>query len=407
MGVLWDLLGNFFGKKDTHSFSVSTMRLQVETAYKRLYVNSAIELIARSLAACEFDTYRSGELKKSLNYYQLNVAPNKNENAYEFWHKVVHALVYKNESLIIPNQDQLWVADSFFRDTTQGFKEFTYKNVVVNTEMLSGTFREQDVLYLKLASESINAVVDSLYHSYGQLLSKAIMNYKANGQKRFLVKGRHMNAITDEKTKQANELFEGQLRDYVDPEKFAAVFFLPQNVDLEDQSPEFKEMDTRDIKAIAKDMLEFVSTAFHIPPSILSGVSDGAGISTAGNPTGDLDNFMIFSVRPFGELITTEYNRKMFRREQFLKKTYIKFNTDNFKLLDINKLATAVDKLFAVGGLSINDVITRLGQEPINEEWANKRYVTKNYERADVERDLEGGEENDDGKDQTQISNDE
>lgn len=48
-----------------------------------------------------------------------------------------------------------------------------------------------------------------------------------------------------------------------------------------------------------------------------------------------------------------------------------------------------MDKLFAIGGLTINDVIMMLGKEPIDEEWANRRHVTKNYQEADS---LEGGE---------------
>ncbi|PFJ19033.1 phage portal protein [Bacillus cereus] len=407
MGVR-NVLKSFLGKSDNGTipdYDCESIALKAEIAYKKLYVNSAIELIARSLVACDFESYRNGKLKRSLNYYQLNVAPNKNENAHEFWNKVVYQLIYKNEVLIVPMYDQLWVAESFYRETTNGFDEFTYKSVSINNRLLSTEFKEQDILYLKISEESINVVIDSLYSSYGLLLAKAMTDYKGNGKKRYLAKGRFMNSLTDKDGKAAQELFEEKMKDYTNPEKLASVLFLPDNVTLEDQSKDPRNLDTRDIKNLAKDMLDFVATAFHIPPSLLSGISEG-GISTAGNPTGDLDNFIIFAVRPIGELFVNEYNKKMFSQEQYLKKTYIKFNMNNFKLLDITKLATAVDKLFAVGGMSINDVLERLGQEPIKEDWANKRYVTKNYERADIERPLEGGEHIDNGKNQTEVSDD-
>ncbi|KIU76447.1 phage portal protein, HK97 [Bacillus thuringiensis Sbt003] len=54
-----------------------TLQLKAEIAYKKLYVNAAIDLIARSLIACDFESYRDGKLKRHFNYYQLNVAPNK------------------------------------------------------------------------------------------------------------------------------------------------------------------------------------------------------------------------------------------------------------------------------------------------------------------------------------------
>lgn len=407
MGIR-NVFKTFLGKGDNGTVpdvDCSVTTLKAEIAYKKLYVSAAIDLIARSLVACNFETYRSGKLKRSLNYYQLNIAPNKNENAHEFWCKVVHQLIYENEALILPIGDELWVAESFYRETTNGFSEFTYKDIVINNQMLNRDYKEQDVLYLKLSEESINNVINSLYSSYGLLLAKAMSDYKGNGKLRYFAKGRFMNSLTDENGKAAQELFEEKMKDFMNPEKLGSVLFLPDNVIMENQSKDPRNLDTRDIKNLAKDMLDFVATAFHIPPSLLSGISEG-GISTTGNPTGDLDNFIVFAVRPIGEMITNEYNKKMFSREQYLSKTYIRFNMDNFKLFDLNKFANSVDKLFAVGGMSINDVLERLGKEQIKEDWADERYVTKNYERARISGTMKGGEDIGNGKDSTKVPND-
>ncbi|WP_416808872.1 phage portal protein [Bacillus thuringiensis] len=389
----------------TPDVDCSVMTLKAEIAYKKLYVNAAIDLIARSLVACDFESYRIGKLKRSLNYYQLNVAPNKNENAHEFWCKVVHQLIYENEALILPIGEEMWVAESFHRETTNGLKEFTYHSISINGEMLSKTYKENEILYFRLSQESINQVIDSLYNSYGLLLAKAMSDYRGNGRLRYIAKGRFMTSLTDENGKAAQALFEEKMRDYTNPEKLASVLFLPEQVNLEDQSKDPQKLDTRDIKNLAKDMLDFVAVAFHIPPSLLSGISEG-GISTSSNPTGDLDNFILFSVRPIGEMIANEYNKKMFTRDEYLNKTYVKFSMDNFKLFDLTKFANSVDKLFAVGGMSINDVLERLGKEQINEDWANKRYVTKNYERAEISGTMEGGENDGNGKDSTEVPND-
>ncbi|HFK1427313.1 phage portal protein [Bacillus paranthracis] len=407
MGIR-NVLKTFLGTSDsgtTPDVDCSVMTLKAEIAYKKLYVNAAIDLIARSLVACDFESYRIGKLKRSLNYYQLNVAPNKNENAHEFWCKVVHQLIYENEALILPIGEELWVAESFHRETTNGFNEYVYKNISINNHLLTKEFKEQDVLYLKLSEESINSVIDSLYNSYGLLLAKAMTDYKGNGRIRYLFRGRFMSSLTDEAGKAAQELFEEKAKDYMNLEQLAAIMFLPENVQMEDQSKEPRNLDTRDIKNLAKDMLDFVATAFHIPPSLLSGISEG-GISTSSNPTGDLDNFILFVVRPIGDLIVNEYNKKMFTRDEYLKKTYVKFSMDNFKLFDLTKFANSVDKLFAVGGMSINDVLERLGKEQINEDWANERYVTKNYERARISGTMEGGEKDGNGKNSTEVPDD-
>ncbi|MGR5868119.1 phage portal protein [Bacillus pacificus] len=173
----------------TPDVDCSVMTLKAEIAYKKLYVNAAIDLIARSLVACDFESYRDGKLKRHLNYYQLNVAPNKNENAHEFWCKVVHQLIYENEALILPIGEELWVAESFHRETTNGFDEYVYKNISINNHLLTKEFKERDVLYFKLSEESINNVIDSLYNSYGLLLAKAMSDYRGNGRKKISIQG--------------------------------------------------------------------------------------------------------------------------------------------------------------------------------------------------------------------------
>lgn len=55
-------------------------------------------------------------------------------------------------------------------------------------------------------------------------------------------------------------------------------------------------------------------------------------------------------------------------------------------------MATSLDKLFAIAGYSINDVLEELGKNPINEDWANERYITKNYQKAKITDSVEGGE---------------
>ncbi|MFQ6341271.1 portal protein, partial [Bacillus sp. AF62] len=84
-------------------------------------------------------------------------------------------------------------------------------------------------------------------------------DYKGNGKLRFLIKGRFMNSLTDENGKAAQALFEEKMRDYTNPEKLASVLFLPEQVNLEDQSKDLQKLDTRDIKNLAKDMLDFVA----------------------------------------------------------------------------------------------------------------------------------------------------
>ena len=69
----------------------------------------------------------------------------------------------------------------------------------------------------------------------------------------------------------------------------------------------------------------------------------------------------------------------MYGKSDYLAGSYIKVDTTKIKVTDLNDMATALDKLFAIAAVSINDIIEMIGGERIDEEWANKRFVTKNY----------------------------
>ena len=117
------------------------------------------------------------------------------------------------------------------------------------------------------------------------------------------------------------------------------------------------------------DIIDFVSMAFHVPKGMLKG--DVVDVSK------QTDNFLMFCINPLIELITDEINRKFYTKEEYLSRTYLKVDTSRIKYVDITELANACDVFFRIGVNSINDILRMLGREPIDEEWADMRYVTK------------------------------
>ena len=91
---------------------------------------SAANLVAKAVSKCEFKTYLSGKEVKGREYYLWNVEPNKNQNSSEFIQKWVYTLLRKNECLIIENNGQLLVADSFVK-TPYALLEDVFTQVTV------------------------------------------------------------------------------------------------------------------------------------------------------------------------------------------------------------------------------------------------------------------------------------
>lgn len=342
--------------------------------YKRLAVDSCINLIADALTRCEFKTIQSGVNTKSDNYYLLNIAPNKNENATEFKKKLVSKLFRDNECLIVMANDQLFIADSYNK-ADYALKETLYSQVTVGEFTFKETFNESQVIFLKLNEMNIMHVINTFYKDYGSLISSARDIYKRSNAKRFVLKGEFLRAQNNEMQKQINDMLTSQFKPWLEADNAGAIFQLQNGFELEDFSGTGKagvnKNDSRDIRNLVDDIFDFVATSFHVPRGLLKG--DVVDVSSQTN------NFLMFCINPLVELISAEFNKKMYGKSDYLAGSYIKVDTTKIKVTDLNDMATALDKLFAIAAVSINDIIEMIGGERIDEEWANKRFVTKNY----------------------------
>ena len=96
-----------------------------------------------------------------------------------------------------------------------------------------------------------------------------------------------------------------------------------------------------------------------------------------------MNNLISFCINPLANLIENEINAKFYSETDFLNGNYIKINTKKIKSVDIHKIAISLDKLLASGTFSINECREFIDLENINEKWAEKHFITKNYQ--DVE----------------------
>lgn len=375
MGFL-DWISGLFGSKNSITLT-EFQRLATSAYYKRLAIETCIDLIANTLTRCEFQTFERGKEIRGENYFLLNVQPNQNQNSSEFIHSLVNRLIMQNECLVIMQNDQLYIADGWVKNEF-ALKENYYTEVQIGDLTFQKVFRESEVLYFKLNDRNIMEVINGLYEDYGKLISSAIGYYKRKNNKRILIKGDFLRPQDEETQKLIDQMFEKQLTDWFNADKPGVGFQLQKGYELEDMSDSksgvAQNSTSRDIAELINDVINYVAMAFHVPRGLLKG--DIADVEK------HMDAFLLFCIKPIAELIQDEFNRKMYTKQEYLDRTYLKVDTNNLKIVDITQLATAADKLFAIGGLSINDILEMLGKEPIDEEWANKRYVTKNYQEA-------------------------
>lgn len=350
---------------------------------RNLAFQSAINLIANSVSKCEFKTYLKGKEVKEKEYYLFNVEPNKNQNSTTFIHKWLSKLYENNECLIIESNGQLLVADTYFKKEYALF-DWQFNGVTVNEYTFNKTFYMSEVMYFQLNNQDIRKLINGMFESYGKLISYAQTSYnKSRGSRGILnVSGMAQGKTNFEKT--FEKLMNERFKDFF--EAANAVIPLFEGYSYTDiGSKTYSNDGTRDIKAMIDDIYDFTARAFQIPPALLRG--DMANIKDA------VDNYLTFCIDPLCDMCQEEIVRKRCGYTGFSQNTYIKIDTKTIKHIDLLSVATSVDKLIASGCFTINDIRKAVGDEEIDEPWANQHFITKNYATVeDLLQALERGE---------------
>ena len=344
---------------------------------------SCINMIANSVSKCELKTFIGGKEVKGKEYYLWNISPNKNQNSSIFMHKLISQLYLHNECLVIGENDQLLIADSF-QQTEYALIDNTFEGVTVGNYTFQKKYNMSDVMYFKLSEKDMRKVVNGIYESYGKLITYSMKAYQKSRGNRGVLNYETL-AQGNEKAKEAfDDLMNNRFKKFFTAEN--AVLPLPKGYTYEDiGSKTYSNEGTRDIRAMFDDISDFTAKAVGIPPALAKG--DIAGIKDA------MVSFLTFCIDPLVDNIAEEINRKRYGFSEFSKGNYLKIDTKSILHVDLLSVSTAIDKLIASGAFTINDIRKLVGEQPIDEPYANTHFMTKNYSSVeDVLAALTGGE---------------
>ncbi len=363
------LIDRLGGNTEIEVNSAAFFNCAVEYYIRNLAFQSAVNLIANAVSKCEFKTYFNGKEIKGREYYLFNIEPNKNQNSTTFIHKLISKLYLENECLVIEQNGQLLVADTYFKKEYALF-DWQFTGVTVNEYSFSKTFYMSEVMFFQLNNGDVRKLINGLYESYGEMIAYAQKSYKkSRGSKVILEVSTLAQGKTDFK-----ETFEKMMNEYFKKyfEADNAVLPLFEGYKATNEgSKTYSNEGTRDIKAMIDDIYDFTGRALQIPPALLRG--DMANIKDA------VDNFLTFCIDPLCDMCQEEIVRKRCGYSGFIQGTYIKIDTKTIKHIDLLSVATSIEKLISSGCFCVNDIRRSVGDEEINEDWANQHFITKNY----------------------------
>lgn len=344
---------------------------------KQLALEICINFMARTVAQSEFRIMQNKKRIHDNWDYLLNVRPNTDSSASDFWQDAIYKLIHEREVLIVKSDsDDLLIADSFTREKRAVYPD-TFKNVTVKEFTFGRTFSMEEVVYLTYNNEKLSRFMNGLFEDFTQLFSRMVESSMFANQVRATA-----GMDTAQKLDEENL---GKLQSFIDrmfnafrKNAFAIVPKLKgfEYDEITDGTNGGRSID--DITKVLDKAIDYVAELLGIPPAIVQGsLSD---YETA------VKSYIKFTYNPLLKKISDELNAKIIDKKEYLSGKRIE--VIGIQVKSVIENAEAVDKLVASGAYSRNEVREKSGDERVDDPELDKYVITKNYQT------VEGGETN-------------
>lgn len=345
----------------------------IEYRARELAFLSCVNLIANAIGRCVLRTYRGGAEIKEREYYMWNVSPSTNQSSTVFWHKLITKLFSDGEALVIftrrrDGYDAAVVADSYMVPEHFPDKQDEYKGVVVGDMQYDKTFRENEVLHFRLNHVDVKPLLNGMYESFCGMLNAAIKQNTWSSGQHWKVHVDQIASGGDEFEQRFMAMIQEQIKPFFDSN--GAVLPEFDGYQYEQVSGGGSSGNTRDIRALVDDIYAFTARALCVPSALTTGdIADAADANS---------RFLTYCIDPICDQITAEINRKRYGYEEWKKGSYARFDSSSISHYDMFTSAGSLEKLIGTGAFTINEVRRVAGQPEIDEDWANRTYMTKN-----------------------------
>lgn len=370
---IFDFLGKLMTKKNGDGQTI-VVEIPSGIYYKELALYTATSLIANAVSRCEFRVFVGGQRVKNEDYYRLNVAPNKNENANFFWHKVIRKMIRNPDGALVveTSNGEIFCADNYNLIQERPILGNIYGDIVLGDNLtLRRHYGAEEVYLFRMEDESVKALIDGLYEDYGKLIKSAARAFLDTNGRKFKFKVDSTKSGDEEFNREFKEIISKNIADYMKNEYATYVEYEGEEL-VEESNKTGKNSD--DVIKLRKDMFDLVGQALKIPQSLMSG--------SVTSIKDVCDVFLTFAVDPFADTITEVLNKRLPMNE-YLQGTYYKVYSGKVRHRDLFDAAAGAEKLISSTVMTPDQMMEELDIPPTGEEWAQKHYITKNWEEID------------------------
>lgn len=334
-------------------------------------LSTAANLIAATLAKCEFRTFIDGKEMQGEEWYRWNVRPSANYSSSAFLFKLVNKLCFDREALVVETMDNQLVCADSFSQTIHAVYDNTYNGVTADDYIFRKTFVEHDVLHFRLTGKDAGKPVAVLARKWDELIAQSSQAFKrALGRRAVLRLGTEAQNLPN-----FDDIYEKltgtDLKNFIESDNAVLPLYNGFGYEELERSKTYQGNTSRDLAALVEDVYSFTARSLGIPPALLKG--DTADSSTL------ITQLLTFAVDPIAAMLEEEITAKTFPRHRVLAGCRVEVDTTNCIHVDVLSQASNADKLISSGATSVNEVRRFLRLPARNEPWANMHYMTRNY----------------------------
>lgn len=364
-------------KGELHSYSDIVSVDITRVALSKIAIEKAVTMIAKAVSKSEFVVERNNERVKDHVYWTLNVMPNPNETATDFWIDAVRRMLMEQECLIVNLQGNIYIANNFSVDDVVMIPQ-TYKDVSIesngNTYNLKRVFQSGEVMHLKNRNGKIHDYITESMALYDKIISSLIASKKIASAPKFTLDidtqipvVRQKDASGVDKVLTIDQ-YKKQLKAMLESEN---IEILTNSGAMKVNQLQITSNSTsEDIAKLTHEVNTECAFAFDIPKPVFLGEITEKADST--------NEFITYAVSWVVETINDSMNAKLVGEEAYLKGEKIWIDMSKYKHVDLIESAANLDKLRSIG-FTFDEIREMVGWEALHTEFSQQRVITKNY----------------------------
>jgi HK97 family phage portal protein len=340
-------------------------------------------MIAKAIAKSEIVLTKGEERRKDEEYYRLNIRPNDNETATDFWFNVARELVSTGDCVVVRMANgKYYRANSYQMDDYVLFGK-TYSNITITDGYNEVTLRygvnSDDVLHFRFGTEKLRVFTKNVLgclddaldavRSLETIANTPLLKYKVDANLQFrrrTTDGKEVRLTLDNVLDEFKAKIDGKKLAIITEQTGSSLEFMDVK----------KQVSAAEVTALADTINKECAAAYDIPLGVFNGQITEQSDAT--------NEFITYAVSPVAEVINDTLNAKLVGQADYVAGERAFVWLAHFKHIDVIDAANSLDKLRAIG-FTLDEIFEMVGYPALNTDFSTKRALTKNYATEGLE----------------------